>query len=455
MSDLSSLFRGIAVLIDDEVKTEGTEIFLLAEQIESENSHVIRLPALPSDIQLENLSEASFFVLDWNLHNANDSDELPLIKYGDRISKEHIKLNLDFLKKIRARKFAPVFIFTNENPEEVRARLKEDDLFNDSPSDHIFVFPKREVIDKGIYFILSEWIKGHPSAYVLKRWEAAYAETRNSFFVDFYGFSHLWPVVLWQNYGDDNVSEAAELTSMIGRNIVSRLRPVPFDAAIMADQRHIDAVSEQVKPEEVRKVLEGERFIRTDRLQPSVSIGDVFYKQGKYYVNIRPECDCVARDGVGENDITIYLIKGNKVTDNGFHKLYNAQMGNFLDKETTTTIFAMYNGITVCFQFNDFRTATWGEWKASRIGRLVPPFSTKLQQRFAAYIQRVGLSRIPPHAVPPDTSAPDAEVEPASAAEPPLSSTAAVASVVRSDGTFWEWLKNLPKSALQKVFGNA
>jgi len=453
MSDLSSLFRGIAVLIDDEVREEGTDIFRLAEQIESENSHVIRLAQLPTDGQLENLSEASFFVLDWNLHNVNkqldNGDGIPVVKFGSHISHEHIEQNLTFLKKLRSKKFAPIFIFTNEDPAEVRQKLSQANLFNDGPSDHIFVYPKKEVLDKGIYAILSDWIKGHPSAYVLKRWESAYMETRNAFFVDFYEFSHLWPVVLWQTYGDDSVSEAAELTSMIGRNIVSRLRPVPFDASIVGDARHIAAVAEQVKPEEVRKVLEGERFIRVERLQPTVSIGDVFFKDKQYYVNIRPECDCVARDGKSEDDISIYLIRGSKVGDTAFHKSYNEVMGNFNDRETSTTIFAMYEGITVCFYFNDFQTAQWGEWKGRRIGRLVPPFSTKLQQRFAAYIQRVGLSRIPSHAIPAKPAGQDGEGT-ASTALPAMSSDTAAQPARRKSPSIWARVK-LRATAVLKV----
>lgn len=221
MSELKSLFRGIAVLIDDEVKVKDSEIDLLAKQIEADNCHVIRIPELPTDEQLTTLTEAAFFILDWNLHNiqleAGIAGDLPLVQRPPQLAKAHVTDNIEFLKKIRQRRFAPVFIFTNEDPETVKQALSDEGLFRDGPSDHIFVQGKAAVLEDGVFQILAEWIKGHPSAYVLKRWEAAYANTRNSFFVDFYSLSHLWPVVLWQTYSDDHVSEAAELTSMIGR----------------------------------------------------------------------------------------------------------------------------------------------------------------------------------------------------------------------------------------------
>lgn len=404
MSELKSLFRGIAVLIDDEVKVKDSEIDLLAKQIEADNCHVIRIPELPTDEQLTTLTEAAFFILDWNLHNiqleAGIAGDLPLVQMPPQLARAHVTDNLKFLKKIRQRRFVPVFIFTNEDPETVKQALSDEGLFCDGPSDHIFVQGKAAVLEVGVFQILAEWIKGHPSAYVLKRWEAAYANTRNSFFVDFYSLSHLWPVVLWQTYSDDDVSEAAELTSMIGRNIISRLAPVPFDPSILAADKYVEAIASEVKPEEIRRVLEGERFIRQDRLQTEVSVGDVFKNKGRFFVNVRPQCDCVDRDGAGADSIEIYLIRGDKVTDKNIHDTFNLNSGNFNDRDTNGTVFAMYEGATVCFQFKDLKIVKWGEWKDKRIGRLIPPYSTKLQQRFGAFIQRIGLARIPIQALP-------------------------------------------------------
>jgi len=404
MSELKDLFRGIAVLIDDELEVPDSNIGLLATRIEAENCYVIKLLKLPTEKQLVSLTEAAFFILDWNLHNiqaeAGISGDIPILRTPSGLSKKHVNANLQFLKKIRARRFAPVFIFTNEAPEMVKTVLFEAGLYSDSPSDHIFVLGKDKVLAAGVFETLTQWIQGHPSAYVLKRWEAAYADTRNSFFVDFYSISHLWPVVLWVTYSSDHVSEAAELTSMIGRNIMSRLAPVQFDHNIVAAAKHVEAVNKEVKPEEVRKVLEGERFIRQDQLQAEVSVGDVFKHQGKYFVNVRPECDCIPRNGGGDDSIDIYLIRGDKVSDKKFHDTFNTDFGNFNDKDTNGTVFAMYDGVTVCFQFKELQIGKWTEWQDKRIGRLIPPYSTKLQQRFASFIQRVALTRIPKHAVP-------------------------------------------------------
>ena len=58
---------------------------------------------------------------------------------------------------------------------------------------------------------------------------------------------------------------------------------MPFDADIVAGA-NVEEGAKRVKPEEVRKVLEGERFVRNDQLQASVSVGDGFKKSGEYFL---------------------------------------------------------------------------------------------------------------------------------------------------------------------------
>jgi hypothetical protein len=67
----------------------------------------------------------------------------------------------------------------------------------------------------------------------------------------------------------------------------------------------------------------------------------------------------------------------------------------------------MTGGSTVSFQFAELLVEESGGWMTNRIGRLLPPYLTRLQQRYAAYLQRPGLSRIPKAAwpIPPAVAA--------------------------------------------------
>jgi hypothetical protein len=72
-------------------------------------------------------------------------------------------------------------------------------------------------------------MKEAPSVYVLKKWERAYASAKNELFLDFYAKSVHWPLVLWNTYKEDHVPPSAELGSLIGRNLLSRMIPFDFD----------------------------------------------------------------------------------------------------------------------------------------------------------------------------------------------------------------------------------
>ena len=57
---------------------------------------------------------------------------------------------------------------------------------------------------------------------------------------------------------------------------------------------------------------------------------------------------------------------------------------------------------SVQFDFRKFRVQKFSELKDQRIGRLLHPYLTRIQQRFGLYLQRQGLPRIPEAAIPPE-----------------------------------------------------
>ena len=58
-------------------------------------------------------------------------------------------------------------------------------------------------------------------------------------------------------------------------------------------------------------------------------------------------------------------------------------------------------GKTVRFDFRKFQVKQFSDVKDQRIGRLLHPYLTRIQQRYALYLQRQGLPRIPEEAVAP------------------------------------------------------
>src|SRR6185312_17071300 len=109
------LFHGIAVVIDDQVRSETENIRTIQEQIETAGCHVIGMTSLPSDLQLENLGGAAFFIVDWNLSGQPFQENDVTVAIPEGLKVRLTSQIVDFLKKLKKVRVAPVFIFTNES----------------------------------------------------------------------------------------------------------------------------------------------------------------------------------------------------------------------------------------------------------------------------------------------------------------------------------------------------
>jgi hypothetical protein len=397
------LFGGIVVVIDDDVENKGSNVDKLIRQVRSSHCPVLTFSQLPSAKELKNLRAASFFVVDWNLHNplTQDSDGLPIADIPAGLSSSHRMEILEFLRSLKRTKFSPIFIFTDADVDEVKKVLIEAEIISDSPNDHIFVMSKAKVVKKGLSKVLADWVKKVPSAYVLKKWESEYERAKNELFIDFYTNSPLWPLIFWKAFKDDGVIESHEMGAMIGRNLVSRisrfgLKMQPALTQYASELSAIDGDSRLM----VKKVLEGERFIPKSRLPAnSISTGDLFKKKGSYYLNIRPDCDCIARDGKSISSTKLYLLEGSKLSNPKEVALFDKRYGHFSEHGAQAIVFGVDGGRTVSFAMKDLLIQSWGTWKGKRIGRLVGPSLIGVQQKYSAYLQRPGFTRIPGEAI--------------------------------------------------------
>ncbi|MGF6096953.1 hypothetical protein [Pseudomonas sp. 18175] len=409
------LFKGVAVVIDDMVHVGGDKITTIVKSIRDGGGHVITLDALPNeDVDLGNFANAAFFIMDWDLSGtavANALGEPPTssttmlgINMPAGLKNSQADLNIDFLKRLAQHRHAPVFIFTNDSVAEVEAVLQlHQELYCNAQESHILVKNKSDVGDQ-VYKILNDWAQEVPSVIALKNWEKNHLEALNALFVDFHDRSRFWPVILWQTFAADGIDPSEELGRLITRLVTSRMKPLNIDLAGF-EQLATDA--QKTNPEQytsaIMKVLEGERFVRNERIEPSRPVpGDVFLVQNQtgsptYYVNVRAECDLVIRKGKTSNP-ELYLLKGREI-QNPLDGVSNL-LGNLPERDNQATIFAMYEGRTISFNFNDLKIKQWNTIQPERIGRLLAPFSTRLFQRYAAYGQRPGLPRIPPALFP-------------------------------------------------------
>lgn len=384
---VSDLYNGVAVIIDDEIGEEKANINILIEQIKSKNIPTVLSKKILSKESIVHLGSISFLLLDWELRIAPIGIEGG---GGER-------MNIVFLKEFCQRCFVPIFIFTNEAIEPIKRTLIDNELYLEGKPNCIFIKKKEELIDGNLFGEIESWLKENPSVYVLKEWEKEYNTAKNRLFREFFEFSPFWPNILYSTFSEDKVNPSHSLGDIISKNLRARMLPINF---------HVDTdASKDVPPSELKRVLEGERFIKnTGLIRDSIAPGDVFkYPGGKYYLNIRPECDCVPdrnKPSATLDAVDLYLLEGEKLTEPNTKKRYSLDRGQFTEYDSDAIVFSMYDGKSYIFQFKDIIIKKWSELKEKeRLGRLLPPYITRIQQRYSLYLQRQGLPRIPKEAV--------------------------------------------------------
>ncbi len=396
--ELKNLFSGIAVVIDDEVNISNPKngIGNIVQQIKSQNIPILTYEELPLDETIKHFQNLSFLLLDWRLNPPNKNINAGVI-LPDHIAEYDENENISFLCKFRDICFCPIFIFTNEDTEVIESKLEEEGLYKKGCLNHIFVKSKDEL--RGTKKFLNEvisWIEKNSSIYVLKKWEQAYRISKNKLFLEFQELSPIWPKIMWKNYGDDGVNKSLELGEFISKNMHTRMAPLRFSDKILNKRGRI------VSPEEIKKVIEGERFLKKDKLEAdNICSGDIFKISKKYYINIRASCDLIPGRGAdgSVDDVDLYLLQGSQLSEANTKKMYNRKYGSFQEIDSQSIVFPLNENKVIDFRFKKLKIKKWKEIKEKRIGRLLPPFINKIQQKYALYIQRQGLPRIPKEAI--------------------------------------------------------
>ncbi len=394
--DLKYLMSGIGVVIDDKIENTAIDeddkngnadpIIQIVKRIEQEwNLPFYKMDGMPQEEVWSNLLQtASFIILDWKLWPNGAS----------HLKKMGIAKNIRFLKQARDY-FVPVFIFTNENRVDVESELPEDVYQEDSPEKNfVFIQEKTRLLsdDSLDLSVIEEWIKQNASVYVLKTWEQAFYTAKRNLFSTMYTRSPDWPRVFWESYIQDNIDPSSSLTHLINDNLRGRMRTNAFEADILATPHA------EVATQDLRSLIGETSFCSNETLpEDEIRCGDLFkLPKQKFLLNIRPDCDCIPRKGKAD-ELELYCIEGKRIRDTEVSNKFSN--GHFLEHVWENIIFSVLDGKSVRFDFRKLRVEKYAEIKDQRIGRLLHPYVTRIQQRYALYLQRQGLPRIPEAAV--------------------------------------------------------
>lgn len=394
--EVRELLAGIAVVIDDALG-DGTgsanssdRITQIVKQIEDEwNLPMYKTGSIPPENTWPNLLQAaSFILLDWQLWPS---------RVGSELEKEGIRKNIKFLEKVK-NYLVPVFIFTNESTEDIEDSLSGNLYTKSSPeSNFIFIRKKIEIVkdEKVDFGAIDTWIESNASVYSLKTWDQTYHAARKSLFSSMYARNPDWPKVFWEEYKRDNVDPSYSLTNLISDILRGRMQTDRFEDSVLERGDDIN-----IPKDELRSVIGEASFRRQSTLPPGeVGCGDMFHMTGsKYLLNLRPDCDCIPRDGESSN-VELYCIEGKRISESELDKMYDDKLGNISERIWESVVLFVDKRVGIRFDFRKFKVVRFSELKDKRAGRLIHPWMTKIQQRYALYLQRQGLPRVPERAI--------------------------------------------------------
>lgn len=390
--NIKNLMSGIAVVIDDAYEKDSLadssdkdRIFGLVQSIESEwEIPFYKTHKIPSDEIVNNLLQsASFILLDWKLWQNGATD----------LERDGIENNIKFLRQAKDY-FVPVFIFTNESKDDITNEISG--LYDKDNPEKNFIFIKNKAeLASGISEPIKGWLQGNASVYTLKTWEQTFYKAKRGLFSSMYGKSPDWPKVFWKAYTDDGVAPSSSMTRLINDSVLGRMETGLFK------EEYLSSNISNISSEEIKSIITEASFVQKENLSVNeLRAGDLFKQpQGRYLLNVRPDCDCVPRSN-DQEDIELYCIKGERIGPSEIKKLYDK--GRFNERVSESIVFAGHDNKTIKFNFRELNLAKYSEIKDQHVGRLTHPHITRIQQRYSAYLQRQGLPRIPKEAIETD-----------------------------------------------------
>ena len=394
------LLDGIAVFIDDEVDKKDTEANKLKQQIEGKNIPLILRDKIPNSINdfVKHLYGVSFIILDWKFLSSQSEPEQ--IAAGVHIPEDvRTGATIEFLEQLLKATYCPIFIISQESVTSIQSELNKQQITKDGMHPRIFIHGKKELSNGQLFSKLNEWIEKRSVTYVLKTWEKAARKAKLWMFTNLENKHSCWPRVLWKTFGDDHTNQSNALSETIC-NIFSNnlIANTYFESEKIKSGDEICSV-------DVRSVLEAERFMTVSE-EMSPAPGDIFKteNEGYYLLNIRAQCNLLH---IQNPDL--YCVRGTILDESKIQKTTIADSqnndkilffrGQLHGHEDIVYIPFILEGKILGLDFKQFKIKSYNTVKSQRVGRLLPPFITKVQQLFSSYMIREGLPAIPDEAI--------------------------------------------------------
>lgn len=377
---LSLLLRSTAVVIDDDIDSKESSISKLITKLEAEGILFVKLKDVRDDI--DSFSNVSFIILDWKLEQPDSTLGL----FGSALTSFYRERVVEFIKKITRTFYIPILIFSAENVDLIKEQLNNADALKHAlETGQIGVYNKTDLLSKNVKKQLNLWLEHNQSAQLFKHLDRIIKSTEHKFFNEFDLCNPRWPNFVYNTIAEDKpVDINGEFQEFLLSSFSSRIQTEKFDGKFSKRCKLL--------PQDILKIYSSIKFLSYDaNLPDGAYCGDIYRgelpkNQDKYIINITAACDI--RKG------KCLIIKGNCVSTKNFDKI---------DKVSEHTIFHINNHDSIVFNFNNYERQKLknineiivSEIKYKRIGRLLHPYITNLQDRFSMFLIRRGSTKNP------------------------------------------------------------
>jgi len=399
MQVIDKLFVGPAVVVDDEIVSDDCTMQPIVEQIEAQNIPVYCKSEPPSPEELRHWRSFSLIVLDWELYpDSQGAGALPPgVSVSDAVSEENDAKVSDFVKNLLETLYAPIFIFSNQSVDGITEQLTNRlDLDEGQLRERVMIRSKSDM-SASLFETLTDWLSVRPAIYALKNWDYSYEEAKKGLFDDLHASSPNWPKCILSASDQDKVNPHFELSEMIARNIIHRFQPLVFDASVFESNGDSNAEL----PSALRRVVHRQAVIANESLHKDMLMpGDFFFSRpdkglpSEILINVTPACDLAPRDGKNIEETEMTLVRADILLDEDY-RTSGQHKEALRDYLSSHVLFVLTDSAwPYKVQFKNWTRSTWGALREERQGRLLEPYITRLQQKFALHFHRQGLPRL-------------------------------------------------------------
>lgn len=384
---LKNFLSATALVIDDEIVDKDSTISGIVSKLEQQGTLFIKQRELLESI--DSISNIAFIVLDWDLIKKEEKDDLPEgVSLGATLLENQKSKIRDFIKDVIGKYFIPIFIFTQENIGSIKEYLENEAVIKEAISkNRVYVCSKSDLQDEQVIVSLNEWLNNSMTVYTYKIMEEAIESAKHRYFNEMFACDLNWPCLVYQTLKADNpVDINSDFQEFLMTSFTSTIEPISFNSSGFEKTVTLES-------SEIVKIFGKIKYLSYDN-QTNVGLhsGDIYInadgEKTEYMINVSAACDM--------RNKRCYFVFGEEVSSPRKHDIvYTYTVKRILDKQgiefhlndAQLIDIAEANQITITRQS---ATKVY-----NRIGRLLNPYISGLQNKYSDYITRVGALREP------------------------------------------------------------